>query len=69
MFRHDLLHHFGERLRNQGAQVREATTRRPDAGYTTETVVVTALLAILALTVVGIIVGKVLGKANGIDLG
>lgn len=42
---------------------------RSDAGYTTETIVVTALLAILALTVVGIIAGKVLGKANGIDLG
>ncbi|MFF4501616.1 hypothetical protein [Streptomyces sp. NPDC001401] len=42
---------------------------RSDAGYTTETIVVTALLAILALTVVGIIVAKVTAKANGIDLG
>ncbi|WWR54865.1 hypothetical protein V1460_06155 [Streptomyces sp. SCSIO 30461] len=42
---------------------------RSDAGYTTETIVVTALLATLALAVVGIIVGKVLTKANGIDLG
>jgi hypothetical protein len=42
---------------------------RSDAGYTTETIVVTALLAVLALTVVGIIAAKVLGKANGIDLG
>ncbi|MFD7712133.1 hypothetical protein [Streptomyces sp. NPDC059786] len=42
---------------------------RSDAGYTTETVVITALLAILGLTVVGIIVAKVTAKANGIDLG
>ncbi|MER8160226.1 hypothetical protein [Streptomyces sp. NPDC094472] len=42
---------------------------RDDAGYSTETVIVTALLAILALTTVGIIAAKVLGKANSIDLG
>ncbi|MGW3952877.1 hypothetical protein ACWEKM_18570 [Streptomyces sp. NPDC004752] len=42
---------------------------RSDAGYTTETIVVTALLAVLGLTVVGIIVAKVTAKANGIDLG
>jgi hypothetical protein len=42
---------------------------REDAGYTTETIVITALLAILAMTVVGIIVAKVTAKANGISLG
>lgn len=42
---------------------------RGDAGYTTETIVVTALLAVLGLTVVGIIVAKVTARANGIDLG
>jgi hypothetical protein len=42
---------------------------RSDGGYTTETVIVTALLAILAIAVVGIIVAKVTAKANGIDLG
>ncbi|WP_419994465.1 hypothetical protein [Streptomyces boninensis] len=40
-----------------------------DAGYSTETVVVTALLAMLALTAIGIVVAKVVGRANGIDLG
>jgi len=40
-----------------------------DAGYTTETVVVTALLVALAIAAVAIIVSKVLTKANGIDLG
>ncbi|WP_037913351.1 hypothetical protein [Actinacidiphila yeochonensis] len=42
---------------------------RQDAGYTTETIVITALLAILAMTVVGIIVAKVTAKAHGISLG
>ncbi|OIK01062.1 hypothetical protein BIV25_06070 [Streptomyces sp. MUSC 14] len=49
------------------AEIREQT--HSDAGYTTETIIVTALLAILGLTVVGIIVAKVTAKANGIDLG
>lgn len=49
------------------ARVRHAA--RDDAGYTTETIVVTALLAILGLTVVGIIVAKVTARANSIDLG
>ncbi|MFI6350239.1 hypothetical protein [Streptomyces sp. NPDC050560] len=42
---------------------------RSDAGYTTETIVVTALLSLLAITVVGIIVAKVTSKANSVDLG
>ncbi len=46
-----------------------AALRRGDAGYTTETVVVTAILAALALLVVGdIIYNKVVNKANGINL-
>ena len=38
-----------------------------EAGYTTETVVVTALLVALALTAVGIIVAKVVSSANNIS--
>jgi hypothetical protein len=42
----------------------------PEAGYSTETVVVTALLVALALLVVGdIIYNKVVNKANSIQLG
>ena len=41
----------------------------PEAGYTTETVIVTALLAALALVAVGIIVTKVIAKANSISTG
>lgn len=52
------------------ARLTDARSRiREDAGYTTETIVITALLAILAMTVVGIIVAKVTAKANGISLG
>ncbi len=40
-----------------------------DAGYSTETVVVTAVLVIAALTVLAIIVAKLIAKANAIDLG
>ncbi|MGH3573613.1 MAG: hypothetical protein ACRDRD_21645 [Pseudonocardiaceae bacterium] len=47
----------------------EELRRNPDAGYTTETVLVTALLVVAALVVVGIIVAKVTAKANGINLG
>jgi Na+-driven multidrug efflux pump len=46
-----------------------ATRRTRDAGYTTETVVVTALLVALAIAAIAIIVTKVIAKANGLDLG
>ena len=41
----------------------------PEAGYTTETVIVTALLAALALTAVGIIVAKVGTAPNHVSTG
>jgi hypothetical protein len=57
-------------LLSAGLRARLAELRRhPDAGYTTETVVITALLVVAALTVVTIIVGKVVTKANSINLG
>jgi hypothetical protein len=40
-----------------------------DAGYSTETVIVTALLVIMTLAVIGVIAAKVTAKAGGIDLG
>ena len=46
-----------------------AVRRTRIAGYTTETVVVTALLVALAIAAVAIIVAKVLAKANGLNLG
>lgn len=55
----------GQDLARRWAAVR----RRPDAGYTTEAVVVTALLVVAALVVLAIIIAKVTEKANGITLG
>jgi hypothetical protein len=51
------------------AQRWQALRADPDAGYSTEAVIVTALLAALALTAVGIIVAKVIAKANSITTG
>lgn len=42
--------------------------RRDEGGYSTEAVVVTAALVLLALAVIAIIVAKVTEKANGITL-
>jgi hypothetical protein len=47
----------------------EALRREPEAGYTTEFVLVVALLAIAVVLIVTIIVTKIVTKANGIDLG
>ena len=41
---------------------------RRDGGYTTESVIVTALLAGLAITVIGIIAAKVIARANGLNV-
>ena len=46
-----------------------AAHRTRDSGYTTETVVVTALLVALAIAAIAIIVAKVIAKANGLNLG
>jgi hypothetical protein len=42
---------------------------RAQAGYSTEAVVVTALLVALAIVAVGIITAKVISKANSIQTG
>ena len=41
----------------------------PEAGYSTEAVVVTALLVVMALTVIGIIAAKVISTANNLQTG
>jgi hypothetical protein len=62
--------HFDHLAHLVRARLADARSRAgQDAGYTTETIVITALLAILAMTVVGIIVAKVTAKASGISLG
>jgi hypothetical protein len=46
----------------------ELLRRQPEAGYSTETVLVTALLVTAALVIIAIIIAKVTEKANGITL-
>ena len=58
-----------DRLRARLAEGRRRMREEPEAGYSTETVLVTALLVILALAVMAIISVKVIAKAHGIDLG
>lgn len=55
----------GAVLRGRLAQPR----RDGEAGYTTETVVVIALLVALAIAAIAIITAKVLAKANSLNLG
>jgi hypothetical protein len=50
-------------LRSRLAQTRA----EPDAGYSTEAVVVIALLVAMAITAVGIIAAKVISAANHIS--
>ncbi len=47
-------------------RARLAATQRDERGMTTETVIITAVLAALALAATAIIVAKVTGKANSI---
>jgi hypothetical protein len=60
-----LLRHLLALLRDRWADVRA----EPEAGYTTETVVVTALLVVLAVAVIAIIAVKVTSTANNIQTG
>lgn len=48
---------------------RRRMREEPDAGYSTETVLVTALLVVAALVVIAIIIVKITDKANSINLG
>jgi hypothetical protein len=52
----------------RAARARLAALRRGDAGYTTEAVIATAVLAALALTVLGVVTAKVVAKATSISL-
>lgn len=46
-----------------------AARAQPEAGYSTEAVVVIALLVVMAITAVGIIAAKVLATAHNIQTG
>ena len=60
-----LLTHCTTELRRRWRTVRETA----DSGYTTETVLVTALLVALALAAIAAISGIIIAKANALDLG
>lgn len=55
------------RMRRLGARLRQLA--RDERGYSTETVLVTALLVALAIAVIAIIALKVKDKATSINLG
>lgn len=50
-------------------RARLVEARRDEAGYTTETILVTALLAACALAAVGYLVSLIIAKAHSITLG
>jgi hypothetical protein len=60
-----ILHHLFALLRTRWQVLRA----EPEAGYSTETVVVTALLVGLAIAVIAIIAVKVTSTANNINTG
>lgn len=64
-FELDMIRVVARILQGRLAKVRAA----PEAGYSTEAVVVTALLVALAIGAVAIIATKVLAKANSITTG
>ena len=60
-----LLSYLNAEIRHRWTAVRDTK----DGGYSTEAVLVTALLVLAAIVVIGIIVSKVTSKANSINLG
>ena len=60
-----LLTYLAAELRYRWRAVRDTK----DGGYSTEAVVVTAVLAVGAAVVLGIVVAKLIAKANSINLG
>ncbi|MGF1425023.1 hypothetical protein [Kitasatospora sp. LaBMicrA B282] len=57
----------GRRVAATFADARARAKAEPDAGYTTETVVVTALVVIGAIAALGALMAKVMDKVNGIS--
>jgi hypothetical protein len=56
-------------LRDRCAVARAQRALEPEAGYSTEAVIVIALLAAMAIAAVAVIAAKVLSKANSVDTG
>lgn len=60
-----LIAYLTAEIRHRWRQVRETK----DGGYTTESVLVTALLVTAAIVIIGVLASKVLAKANSLNLG
>jgi hypothetical protein len=56
-------------IRDRLALARAQRELAPEAGYSTEAVIVIALLSAMAIAAVAIIAAKVLSKANSVDTG
>ena len=56
-------------LRDRLAFARAQRELEPEGGYSTEAVIVIALLSAMAIAAVAIIAAKVLAKANSVDTG
>jgi hypothetical protein len=56
-------------IRDRLAMARAQRELQPEAGYSTEAVIVIALLSAMAIAAVAIIAAKVLSKANSVDTG
>jgi hypothetical protein len=56
-------------LRDRLNVARAQRDLEPEAGYSTEAVIVIALLSAMAIAAVAIIAAKVLSKANSVDTG
>lgn len=61
------VHRLLSSIRSKATRLREIA--RSDAGYSTETVIITALLVGLGIAAVAVITTKVMSKARGINLG
>jgi hypothetical protein len=64
-----LLTHLIHQLRPARLRARLSSLRTGDEGYSTEAVIVIALLVAMAIAAVAIISTKVLAKAHGISTG
>ncbi|GAA1215330.1 hypothetical protein GCM10009665_01450 [Kitasatospora nipponensis] len=58
---------LGRRVATRLAGARARAKAAPDGGYTTETIVITALLILLAIGALGILATKVTDKANSLN--
>ncbi|MDI6104373.1 hypothetical protein QLQ12_37860 [Actinoplanes sp. NEAU-A12] len=61
----ELLSYLTAEIRHRWKTVRDTK----DGGYSTESVLVTALLVAMAIVVIGVIASKLKAKADGLNLG